>query len=105
MNTFHANSHFKHIVEFINQAFVKNDAWGRGWGRGGGGGGHECVSHTGLVLRLNTIQQYSVRRPRSPAMCRAEVNRLPLTKIQFSAIKYFEHILSSQNTSSCGHDY
>ena len=27
MNMFHANSHFKHIVEFINQAFVKNGAW------------------------------------------------------------------------------
>ena len=39
INMFYANSHFKHIVEFINQAFVKNGAWV----------GHECVSHTGLV--------------------------------------------------------
>ena len=31
INMFHANSHFKHIAEFINQAFVKNGAWVGAW--------------------------------------------------------------------------
>ena len=31
INMFHINSHFKHIVEFINQAFVKNGAWVGAW--------------------------------------------------------------------------
>ena len=45
-NMFHANSHFKHIVEFINQAFAKNGAL--------------VFSLTGLVLYKNLGCGYSL---------------------------------------------
>ena len=49
---FHANSHFKHIIKFIKPLLTMVPGWG-----------HECVSHTGLVLHGNICCGYSLEAP------------------------------------------
>ena len=50
INMFHANSHFKHIVEFINQTFVKNGAWVGAW---------VCFAHRSSSTSWNIHPKYS----------------------------------------------